>query len=73
MRCIGGKVSIGKIKQEGGRLHYFSAKDCGGCGHYGGCVSAGEISRYIGLGEMLIQAIMAVIALDLKTMLRGVG
>ncbi|MEO0115182.1 MAG: transposase, partial [candidate division WOR-3 bacterium] len=51
VRYISGKVSIGKINQERGELHYFSAKDYGGCGHYGGCISAGEIRKRVYISE----------------------
>ena len=47
VRCRGGKYSIGKIRQGGGDLYYFSVKDCRGCKWRGRCISPGEIRKKV--------------------------
>lgn len=42
VRCQEGKSSIGKARQEGGELYYFSVSDCQSCPVRRGCVKQNE-------------------------------
>lgn len=42
VKCGQGKSSIGKIRQEGGELYYFSVSDCQSCPVRTGCVKQNE-------------------------------
>lgn len=51
-KCPMGKLSLGKIFQENGELHYWSVNDCKGCSIKERCVSPHETRKKVYLSEV---------------------
>lgn len=51
VRCKAGKQALGKIRQEGGDLFYFSTKDCAGCKYRRECLRVKEKRKRVWISD----------------------